>query len=100
MPELLEEGLPERTTRSKFDFTQWADGRAWKFVKGTDYDSSTETFRYNVRRWAKANGFEVECRPLPMLDREGNPIPFTKEDPMGLAVCFQRGDGAYAEGRR
>jgi hypothetical protein len=90
MPELLEDGLPERTSRTKFDFTQWADGHAWKFVKGEDYDSSTETFRYNVRRWAKANGFEVECRPYPARDRQGNEIPITKADAMALGVCFHR----------
>jgi hypothetical protein len=90
MPELLQHGLPERTSRSKFDFNQWTDGQAWKFVKGKDYDSSTETFRYNVRRWAKANGLEVECRPVPAIDREGNEIPITKADAMALAVRFQQ----------
>jgi hypothetical protein len=88
MPELLPEGLPERVTRSKFDFTKWTDGQAWKFVKGEDYNSSTETFRYNVRRWARANGLEVECRPVPPLDRQGNEIPISKADPMALAVRF------------
>jgi hypothetical protein len=92
MPELLEDGLPKRTSRTKFDFTQWADGQAWRFVKGEDYDSSTETFRYNVRRWAKANGYEVECRPYPATDRQGNEIPVTKADAMALGVRFQRPD--------
>jgi hypothetical protein len=91
MPELLTEGLPERFTRTKFDFTQWSDGRAWKFVKGEDYDSSTETFRYNVRRWAKAQGLEVECRPYPAVDRDGNEVPITKADPVALGVRFHRG---------
>ena len=63
MPELLADGLPLRPRRNKFDFTQWADGRAWRFVKGQDYESSTETFRTHVRRWAKANGYDVELRP-------------------------------------
>lgn len=94
MPELLEDGLPERTTHSKFDFSRWADGQAWKFVKDEDYNSTTETFRYNVRRWAKANGYEAECRPLPMLDSNGQPLPATKADPIGLAVCFRRAGSA------
>lgn len=90
MPELLQAGLPERSTRSRFDFSQWANGEAWKFVKGQDYDSSTESFRYNIRRWAKANGFEVVCRPFPALDRDGNEIPITKTDPIALGVRFCR----------
>jgi hypothetical protein len=81
MPELLTDGLPARTSRSKFDFSQWADGQAWKFVKGTDYDSSTETFRINVRKWAKANGLDVELRPYPAVDGKGQEIPLTSAIP-------------------
>jgi hypothetical protein len=93
MPELLTEGLPEKSTRSKFDFTEWADGQAWKFVKGSDYDSSTETFRANVRRWAKLNGYEVEVRPYPALDRAGREVPLVKADAIALGVRFA-GNGA------
>jgi len=32
MPEVLENGLPEPRSRSKFDFSDWTDGQAWKFV--------------------------------------------------------------------
>ena len=88
MPTVLEEGLPDPISRSKFDFTAWADGQAWKFVKGRDYDSSTETFRYNVKRWAKQHGFRVECRPFPALDKRGRPLPATKSDPVALGVRF------------
>jgi hypothetical protein len=88
MPELLTDGLPERVTRSKFDFSRWADGRAWKFVRGEDYDSSTETFRYNVKRWARDNGYEVELRPFPALDQDGHELPVTKADPVALGVKF------------
>ena len=88
MPELLADGLPERTTRSRFDFSKWADGRAWKFVKGDDYTSSTETFRYNVRRWARQQGIEVELRPYPAVDAEGNEIPLAKQDAVALGVRF------------
>lgn len=88
MPELLPEGLPERTGRSKFDFAKWADGRAWKFVKGTDYESSTETFRANVKRWAKLNGYEVELRPYPAQDRGGHELPLVKADAIALGVKF------------
>lgn len=88
MPELLTDGLPEKASRSKFDFAQWADGQAWKFVKGTDYDSSTETFRANVKRWAKQNGYEVEVRPYPALDRAGREIPLVKADGIALGVRF------------
>jgi hypothetical protein len=88
MPERLDEGLPERNARAKYDFSKWADGEAWKFVKGEDYTSSTESFRVNVKRWAKDNGFAVEARPFPALDREGNPIPVTKTDPIALGVQF------------
>lgn len=101
MPELLADGLPERTKRSKFDFTQWADGQAWRFVKGADYDSSTETFRMNVKNWAKANGYEVELRPYPALDRDGKEIPVTKADPVALGVAFHpmngNGNGAVPD---
>lgn len=97
MPELLEEGLPERAARSKFDFTKWADGQAWKFVKGVDYKSSTETFRYNVRRWAKQRGIEVEVRPYPALDGDGNPLPATKADPAALGVRFVANGTGHAE---
>jgi hypothetical protein len=89
MPELLTEGLPDKASRSKFDFAPWADGQAWKFVKGTDYDSSTETFRTNVKRWAKQNGYEVELRPYPSLDRAGREIPLVKADGVALGVRFE-----------
>lgn len=95
MPELLETGLPERRSRSKFDFAKWADGRAWKFVKGEDYHSSTATFRHNLRRWARENGYTVGLRAYPAVDRDGRDIPFTKQDPVAIAVAFQ-GNGASA----
>ena len=88
MPQLLEAGLPDRGTRSKFDFTAWADGQAWKFVKGEDYASSTETFRYNIRRWARDNGFDADLRPYPATDRDGNDLPLTKADAIALGVIL------------
>jgi hypothetical protein len=106
MPELLTEGLPERASRSKFDFSRWADGQAWKFVKGTDYESSTETFRANVKRWATLNGYEVELRPYLALDRAGRELPLVKGDALALGVRFIAGangtssNGAAAAPRR
>jgi hypothetical protein len=103
MPELLPDGLPAKGTRSKFDFAEWADGQAWKFVKGSDYDSSTETFRANVKRWAKLHGFEVELRPYPTVDREGHELPLVKADGVALGVRFIRNGnrgGSVAESRR
>jgi hypothetical protein len=88
VPELLRDGLPDRATRSKFEFAGWADGQAWKFAKGTDYDSSTESFRANVKRWAKLNGYDVELRPYPALDRDGREIPLVKTDAIALGVRF------------
>lgn len=88
MPELLEEGLPARASRSMFDLAKWADGHAWKFVKGEDYDSTTETFRHNVRRWARAHGLEVRLRPYPAVDDEGRQLPLAKADAVALGVCF------------
>lgn len=99
MPELLNDGLPERAARSKFDFAKWADGQAWKFVKGEDYKSSTETFRYNVKRWAKAQGLEVELRPFPEHDADGNEVPLTKADAIALGVRFIVNGGAPAATR-
>jgi hypothetical protein len=96
MPELLAEGLPERSSRSKFDFAQWADGKAWKFVKGDDYESSTETFRANVKRWAKEHGYDVELRSYPATDRDGKEVPVTKTDPVALGVVFS-GNGVAPE---
>lgn len=94
MPELLEDGLPSRRSRSKWDFAQWADGRAWKFVKGEDYDCSTDTFRYNVKRWAKAHDLEVELRSFPASDGDGRELPVTKTDAVALGVRFLAdGDG-------
>lgn len=106
MPQLLENGLPERASRSRFDFERWADGQAWKFVRGEDYDSTTETFRYNVKRWARAHELEVELQPFPALDREGREIPVTKVDPVALGVRFvtdgtaaaSNGNGSAARG--
>ena len=97
MPDLLKDGLPERHARSRFDFAKWTDGQAWKFVKGEDYESSTETFRANVKRWAREHGYEVELRPYPALDREGRPIPVTKADPVALGVLFS-GNGKPPSG--
>jgi hypothetical protein len=99
MPELLADGLPERTARSRFDFSKWADGQAWKFVKGDDYTSSTETFRYNVRRWARQQGIEVELRPYPAVDAEGNEIPLAKQDAVALGVRFVVDRGPAGPGR-
>jgi hypothetical protein len=88
MPELLPDGLPDAASRSKFDFSQWADGRAWKFVKGEDYGSSTETFRANVKRWAKLHGYEVELRPYFDVDPDGQKLPLVKADAIALGVKF------------
>jgi hypothetical protein len=88
MPELLPDGLPDRPGRSRVDFSQWADGQAWQFVRGEDYLSTTESFRYLIRRWAKANGFAVATQPLPATDSEGQPIPISKAEPVGLGVRF------------
>jgi hypothetical protein len=88
VPELLEDGLPARPSRTRFDFSPWADGQAWKFVKGEDYSSSTETFRYNVRRWARNNGFQAELRVYPAVDREGRDLPVSKADPIALGVIL------------
>jgi hypothetical protein len=96
MPELLPDGLPERQSRSRFNFAQWADGQAWKFMRGEDYTSSTESFRYNVKRWAKANGYAVQTRPLSAVDSDGNELPASKADPAGLAVCFSGAGSAPA----
>ena len=88
MPELLPEGLPDRPSRSRFDFSDWADGQAWRFMRGEDYVSSTESFRYNVKRWAKAHGYRVETRPIPHTDDRGRPLPASKAQTVGLAVRF------------
>jgi hypothetical protein len=98
VPELLRDGLPERSSRSKFDFSGWADGQAWKFVKGADYDSSTETFRANVKRWAKLNGYDVELRPYPATDQDGHEIPLVKADAEALGVRFVAGSRNAAAG--
>ncbi|MGH2868009.1 MAG: hypothetical protein ACRDNK_10635, partial [Solirubrobacteraceae bacterium] len=90
-PQLLPDGLPERASRSRFDFGEWADGQAWQFAHGEDYASSTESFRYNVKRWAKANGYTVETRPLPATDGRGRPLPASQASPVGLAVRFLGG---------
>ena len=89
MPQLLKDGLPDRKSRTRFDFTAWADGQAWMFVKGEDYTSSTETFRYNVRRWARRNGYEVDVRPYPAVDGEGRDLPLAKEDAVALGVILR-----------
>jgi hypothetical protein len=89
LPQLLPNGLPERAKRYRFDFREWADGQAWKFLRGDDYTSTTDSFRYNIQRWAKANGYEVETRPLPATDDRGRPLPATKAEPVGLAVRFK-----------
>jgi hypothetical protein len=93
MPELLTDGLPDKTSRSRFDFSQWTDGQAWKFVKGDDYKSSTETFRANVKRWAKQHGYAVDLRPYPATDRDGHDIPLVKSDALALGVQFIHNGG-------
>jgi hypothetical protein len=93
MPEVLPDGLPERASASRFDFSQWADGQAWKFVRGEDYSTATETFRYNVKRWARKHGYEVQTRPLPALDEHGRPLAAAKAEPVALAVRFSRAAG-------
>jgi hypothetical protein len=97
MPELLSDGLPEKTARAKYDFSEWADGSAWKFVKGVDYDSSTESFRANIKRWAKLNGYEVELRPYLASDRDGHQLPLVKADAIALGIRFVSVDGRRSE---
>jgi len=92
VPELLE-NLPDRRSRSRLDFSQWADGQAWKFVRGEDYDSSSATFRTNLRRWARDHGYQVELRPYPALDEAGQEIPLAKEDAMAVGVRFVPREG-------
>jgi hypothetical protein len=99
MPELLNDGLPPRTSRTRFDFTEWADGQAWKFVRGADYDSATETFRMNVRKWAKVHGYEVELRPYPATDQRGEELPLTKADAVALGVRFVSANGSSSPPR-
>ncbi len=72
-------------------------------MRGSDYDSTTETFRYNVKRWARAHDLEVELQLFPALDGDGREIPVTKEDPVALGVRFLvdgngNGNGARAAG--
>lgn len=100
MPDLLADGLPQPARRNKFDFAEWADGRAWKFVKGRDYESSTETFREHVRRWAKENGYEVEFRPYRAANDDGEEIPLAKSDAVALGVQFTRRNGRAKSSRR
>lgn len=88
MPELLQELPPRRTRKSDIDLTQWADGQPWRFVKGEDYSSSTDTFRSVVRRWAKEHGYDVELRPYPALDGEGREVPLSKADGIALGIRF------------
>jgi hypothetical protein len=93
MPQLMPEGLPERTSWSRYDFTEWTDGKAWRFLRGEDYDSSTDTFRYNVKRWAKAHGYDVTIRSIPATDERGRPLPSSKADPIGIGVSFSDVNG-------
>jgi hypothetical protein len=93
MPELLPDGLPERANRSRLDFNEWADGQAWRFVRGEDYTSTTGSFRSNLKRWAKAHGYIAETRPLPATDARGRPLAASKADPIGLAVRFMPAPG-------
>jgi hypothetical protein len=89
MPELLGDDLPERPRPARMDFSPWADGRVWKFARGQDYSSTTQSFRSAVRRWARAHGYEVDCRPYPAIDEAGRPLPVTQADPVALAVRFR-----------
>jgi hypothetical protein len=93
MPQLLPDGLPEAPGRSRFNFSRWADGQAWQFSRGEDYETNTESFRYAARRWAKANGYVAETRPLPATDEAGLPVPISKAEPVGLAIRFVAGGG-------
>jgi hypothetical protein len=96
MPQMMPEGLPERAGWSRYDFSQWTDGKAWKFLRGEDYESSTESFRDNLRRWARSNGFEVTIRSIPATDERGRPLPRNQADPIGLGVCFSATNGKAA----
>jgi hypothetical protein len=100
MPELLNDGLPQPARRNKFDFSEWADGRAWRFVKGQDYESSTETFREHIRRWAKEHGYEVEFRPYRAEGIDGEEVPLAKQDAVALGVQFTQRNGRRPAQRR
>jgi len=100
MPDLLSDGLPQPVRRNKFDFAEWADGNAWRFVKGEDYASSTETFREHIRRWAKEHGYEVKFRPYRAADEHGDEIPLARSDAVALGVQFTRRNGRAPSSRR
>jgi len=55
MPQLLTDGLPEKQSHSKFDFSGWADGQAWKFIRSEDYE---------LAAFAAMNEIEVRVREL------------------------------------
>jgi hypothetical protein len=88
MPQLLADGFPKQASRSRFDFTEWADGKVWRFLRGEDYTSSTDSFRYNLKRWGKANGWNVEVQTIPAVDDGGRALPATKAEPIGVAARF------------
>jgi hypothetical protein len=99
MPKLLPDGFPEPATRSRFDFTEWANGEVWSFIRGEDYTSSTDSFRYNVKRWAKARGYAAELQTIAATDERGHALPATKAEPVGVAVRFQPISAHQGSGR-
>ena len=50
--------VPSKT--QKFDFAPLADGKIYKTVEGTDYQTSTKGFVVSMTRWANSNNVTVE----------------------------------------
>jgi len=48
---------------SKYPWSQWFDGRAWKLTRGTDFDSPSPNFDAAIRAKARTKGLKVRiCR--------------------------------------
>lgn len=65
---------------SKYGFTKYADGATWVLTKEEDYSVSGEAVLANARKWARAEGLEVDYK---LLDAQAR-------DPERVALRFRR----------
>lgn len=53
------EAFPEKHGNSKYDWTQWLNGRPWQLVQGEDFDIPLGSFRTSAIQAAKERGGKV-----------------------------------------
>lgn len=62
----------------RYNWEDWADGRARVFVRGEDFSCEVQSFQSIARQYAKRNGLKVRTAQVGMTGPERVKIRFYK----------------------